>query len=140
MRLLTLFLFFWVLSVPARGAEWVDPFVNPIKLQEKKLEKLKKLKEQLAKEKKEVHLFRPAIPKPLDQLSIQGVISGKNGYILVVLDPETGETYMLKAGDAISPAEKIVKITPEKIVIVRFVYKNGKLRKVYRTVKVNLEG
>ncbi len=140
MRLLTLFLLFWFFSVSALGAEWVDPFVNPIKLREKRLEKLRKLKEQLAREKKEVRLFRPAIPKPLDQLSIQGVISGKNGYILVVLDPETGETYMLKAGDAVSLAEKIVKITPEKVVIVRFVYKNGKLRKVYRTVKVNLEG
>lgn len=120
----------------------VDPFVNPIKVKEEKLKKLKELKEKLNREagKKVVKLFKSVLPKPLDELSIQGVISSGNRYVLVVLDPETGETYMLKEGDAVSPSEKIVRITPSQVVIARYYYKRGRLIKSYETLNVNLEG
>ncbi len=119
-----------------------DPFINPIKVKEEKLKKLKELKEKLTskEEKRSVRLFKPAIPKPLMELSIQGVISSGKGYLLIVLDPETGETYMLKEGDAVSPSEKIVRITPSKVVVVRYSYRKGKLVKSYETLNVNLEG
>ena len=140
MKLLVIFLTLFLLSFFARGSTLVDPFVNPIKLKEAKLKKLKELEEKLQEEKREVKLFRPAVPRPLEELSIQGVISSGKGYRLVVLDPETGETYILKEGDAISPFEKLVKITPSKLVVVQYFYRGGRLRKTYRTVKVNLEG
>jgi len=122
--------------------KFVDPFVNPIKVKEEKLKKLKELKEKLNREagKKVVKLFKSVLPKPLDELSIQGVISSGNRYVLVVLDPETGETYMLKEGDAVSPSEKIVRITPSQVVIARYYYKRGRLIKSYETLNVNLEG
>ena len=140
MRLPVIFLTVLLLPFSARGFTLVDPFVNPIKLKEAKLKKLKELEEKLREEKREVKLFRPAVPRPLEELSIQGVISSGKGYRLVVLDPETGETYILKEGDAISPSEKLVKITPSKLVVVQYFYRAGRLRKTYRTVKVNLEG
>jgi len=129
-------------SQKVESVKMVDPFINPIKVEEEKLKKLKEQKEKLNKEgkKRTVNLFKPAIPKPLDELSIQGVISSVKGYLLIVLDPETGETYMLKEGDAISPSEKIVKITPTRVVIVRYFYKKGKLFKSYETLNVNSEG
>ena len=122
------------------AATWVDPFINPIKLKEKSLLKLKEQESKIVKKQKVVNMFKPVIPKPFDDLSIQGVIASGNALLLVVYDPATGETYMLKEGDAISPSEKIVRITPSKIVVVKYVYQNNRLRKVYRTVKVNLEG
>lgn len=140
MRLPVIFLTVLLLPFSARGSTLVDPFVNPIKLKEAKLKKLKELEEKLREEKREVRLFKPVIPRPLEDLSIQGIISGGKGYKLVLLDPETGETYILKEGDAISPSEKLVKITPSKLIIVQYLYKNGRLRKIYRTVNVNLEG
>lgn len=129
-------------SQKVESVKMVDPFINPIKVEEEKLKKLKEQKEKLNKEgkKRTVNLFKPAIPKPLDELSIQGVISSVKRYLLIVLDPETGETYMLKEGDAISPSEKIVKITPTRVVIVRYFYKKGKLFKSYETLNVNSEG
>ena len=129
-------------SQKVESVKMVDPFINPIKVEEEKLKKLKEQKEKLNKEgkKRTVNLFKPVIPKPLDELSIQGIISSVKGYLLIVLDPETGETYMLKEGDAISPSEKIVKITPTRVVIVRYFYKKGKLFKSYETLNVNSEG
>ncbi len=129
-------------SQKVESIRMVDPFINPIKVEEEKLKKLKEQREKLSKEGKKhvVNLFKPAIPKPLDDLSIQGVISSAKGYLLIVLDPETGETYMLREGDAVSPSEKIVKITPKKVVIVRYFYKRGKLLKSYETLNVNSEG
>lgn len=129
-------------SQKVESIRMVDPFINPIKVEEEKLKKLKEQREKLSKEgkKRVVNLFKPAIPKPLDDLSIQGVISSAKGYLLIVLDPETGETYMLREGDAVSPSEKIVKITPKKVVIVRYFYKRDKLLKSYETLNVNSEG
>jgi len=128
------------LSQEVGRTEFVDPFINPIKLKEEKLRKLKELKQKLNKQKQVVKLFKPVIPKPLTELSIQGVLNAGKGYLLIVLDPETGETYMLKEGDAVSPSEKIVKITPSKVIIARYLYKRGKLVKSYETLNVNLEG
>ena len=122
------------------AATWADPFINPIKLKEKSLLKLKEQRGKVIKKQKVVNMFKSVIPKPLGDLSIQGVIASGNAFFLVVYDPETGETYMLKEGDAISPSEKIVRITPSEIVVVKYVYQDNKLGKVYKTVKVNPEG
>lgn len=147
MRLLIFLLLILMLSSSSYSQEtgetkFVDPFINPIKLKEEKLKKLEELKGKLNKGNKNnlVRLFKPAISKPLTELSIQGVLSGGKGYLLVVLDPETGETYMLREGDAVSPSEKIVRITPSKVVIARYFYRKGKLVKSYETLNVNLEG
>lgn len=144
MRPLSVFLLFLVITTNSYAIEekFIDPFVNPIKAKEEKLKKLKDLKRELGKEsgKNSVKLFKAVIPRPLNELSIQGVISSDDRYILVVLDPETGETYMLKEGDAVSPSEKIVRITPSQVVIARYYYKRGRLIKSYETLNVNLEG
>ena len=142
-----LFLLLLLLFINARSPvfatekKFIDPFTNPIKVEEEKLMKLKinKNSEEESKEKI-AKIFKPILPKPFNKLIIQGVISIDNKYILVVLDPETGETYLLKEGNAISPFEKIVEITPSKIVIARYYYKRGKLFKSYETLNVNLEG
>lgn len=129
-----------LISNLAYAATWVDPFINPIKLKEETVLKLKEQKRKVVRKPKIVNMFKSVIPKPLEDLSIQGVIVSGNTLLLVVYDPETGETYMLKEGDAVSPSEKIVKITPSKVTIVKYVYQNDRLRKIYKTVKVNLEG
>lgn len=129
-------------SASSYAKNWADPFVNPIKIKEERLLKLKEAKSKLnfGKKQKKFNLFKPTVPKPLDELSIQGVLGLKGKYLLVVSDPETGETFILKEGDAVSPSEKIVRIFPDKIVIVRFFYRKGKLNKSYKTLKVNSEG
>lgn len=128
-------------SAFATERKFADPFINPIKVKEEKLKELKiKKNSKEASREKVVRIFKPLLPKPFSELSIQGIISLNGKYILVVLDPETGETYLLKEGDAISPSEKIVKITPSQVVIARYYYKHGKLLKSYKTLNVDSEG
>ncbi len=138
-RFVVLFFTFSMTTSYAQPAGWVDPFVNPIKVQiERKISGEKKKTKFL--DNRVVNLFKPAIPESLENLSIQGVIGVNGRYYLVVYDPETGETFVLKKGDAISASEKITDITPDRVTIVRYIYKAGKLIKKREVLKVNSEG
>jgi len=128
-----------LLLFPLRAYSYFDPFLNPIKLKEEQLKNsIEKSRKKI--EVKGLSLFTPVIPKPLEDLSIQGVVSSGNTRYLVLLDPSTGETFLLREGDAISKNEKIVKITPTEVVIAVFKQKNGKVVKSYRRLKLNREG
>ena len=137
-RFVVLFFMFSAITSYAQSS-WIDPFVNPIKVQMEKKISREKRKVSFPK-KKAVNLFKPVIPESLENLSIQGVIGVNGKYYLVVYDPETGETFVLKKGDAISASEKITDITPNRVTIVRYVYKAGKLTKKSKVLKVNSEG
>jgi len=120
-----------------------DPFVNPIRLKDitishQKLRKQKKLPVIKQEKNKELHLFIPVIHKPFSELSIQGVISSSNGYRLVLLDPSTGETFLLKPGDPISKNEKLIKVTPKEIIIAKFEQKGIKIIRTYERIKLDL--
>jgi Tfp pilus assembly protein PilP len=133
MRLLYLFLLTGIFTNQVFA---VDPFVNPIKLKEERLKTLKKEVVQT----EEASIFSSVILKPLDELSIQGVISSGNSHKLVLEDPSTGEVFILKEGEPISKNEKIVKITPEKVIIAVYKRQGRHLVKSYRILKVNLGG
>lgn len=122
-----------------------DPFVNLVYLKEKeihqrKTESERKLKIVKQLESQELRLFTPVIRKPFNELSIQGVISSSVGYRLVLVDPSTGETFLLKPGDAISENEKLVRITPKAIVIAQFKRKGFKVVKSYRRIRIDSGG
>jgi type II secretory pathway component PulC len=119
---------------------YVDPFVNPVYLKEKQLEKLQEIKKEQKKTPTQVKLFEPKLPKPLRSLSIQGTIESKGKRVLVVIDPETGETFFLREGDPVSPDTKIVKITQNKVILVKFYRLKGKLKKKTLTLNVDTEG
>jgi len=126
---------------PAVAREIVDPFVNPILSRQKVLKAELERKRSLAgaPRSQEVNLFKPKINKPLSKLSIQGVIEENGKYILVLLDPETGQTFFLKEGDPIAPDEKIAKITLDRVVIYRFKKVKGKIVKEKITISVDTE-
>ena len=122
-----------------------DPFVNLVRLKEAEIYR-QKLREQnrltlvKQREKQELRLFTPVIRKPLSELSIQGVISSSHGYRLVLLDPSTGETFLLKPGDPVGKSEKLLKVTPKEVVIVKFKRKGLKIAKSYERIKIDLGG
>ncbi|WP_457680920.1 hypothetical protein [Thermovibrio sp.] len=124
-----------------KGKELVDPFVNPIAIRIKEAEKEVKLKEKLkSQESREVRLFIPKIKVPFDSLSIQGVIKGNGKYLLVLMDPKTGETFFLKEGDAVAPDEKILKITPDEVVLVKYERVKGRVIRKKIILNVDTEG
>ncbi len=114
-------------------SDYIDPFRNPIYEIEKKLESKREKKETITKPK----LFRPKIPVPLEKLSIQGVIKEGNNFTAVLLDPETGETYFLKEGDAVSENEKVAKITPSEITLIEYLKKGKRL--IVRKIALEIE-
>lgn len=59
---------------------------------------------------------------------------------MVLVDPSTGETFLLKPGDAISENEKLVRITPKAIVIAQFKRKGFKVVKSYRRIRIDSGG
>ncbi|WP_456418952.1 hypothetical protein [Thermovibrio sp.] len=128
------------LTVGASAQEMVDPFVNPIAIREKAL----KLKIEMARSREEalqeVRLFKPKLKKTFDRLSIQGVIGSNGKLYLILLDPETGETYFLKEGDPIAPDAKIAKIMANGIVIYRYKRVKGRLVKEKVILNVDTEG
>ncbi len=128
------------LTVGASAQEMIDPFVNPIAIREKAL----KLKIEMARSREEtlqeVRLFKPKLKKPFDRLSIQGVIGSNGKLYLILLDPETGETYFLKEGDPIAPDAKIAKIMANGIVIYRYKRVKGRLVKEKVILNVDTEG
>ncbi len=139
MRKFYFFLLAFCFSVSMVEAGTVDPFVFPFFLKEfpdKKKEK--------KFEVKEVLLFKPVIPYPLSEMIIDGIVGRdqKNGleYYLVVTEKETGRVFVLKEGDAVSPNEKIVKITPGFVRIEQYVKVNGKISKKTVVLKVDSEG
>jgi len=134
------------LGAQARG-ELADPFVNKLKVKEelwkKQLETLQALKAKKAATKRveKPHLFRPVIPKPLEALKIEGIAGSGGTLFLVVSDPETGETYLLKEGDPIAPNEKIALIDANRgiVLIDQYMLVDGNLIKKQRFIKVNKE-
>jgi len=124
----------------APAQELVDPFVNPIELKEKLLEKALEAKKKAKPLPEKVSLFRPKIPKPITEMKIEGLISAQGRLMLVVVDPQTGETYFLKEGDPVAPDAKIAKITPERVVIYRYKRAGGKLVKETVILNVDTEG
>ena len=142
MRSLILIVFILLIcSCPARAL--IDPFVNQleekVKVLRKQAEKAKKneMKKEVIKEAK---LFTPKIPKPLNQLKVQGIISQDGKYYLVLLDPETGETYLIAPGDPVAPDTKVAEISMDRVVLHKFFYKNNKLVREIITLKVDTEG
>ena len=132
---------FTVFYTSVQAAELVDPFVNPLQVKEEKLLRLKEReeKQRIGEKRRRNDFFKPVINKPFEKFSIQGVIEAKGKKFLVLYDPETGETILLKEGDAISSSEKIYKLSSEKVVLVKYFYKNGKIEKAYKTLNVNVE-
>ncbi|WP_456456649.1 pilus assembly protein PilP [Thermovibrio sp.] len=115
------------------GSSYIDPFRNPIYELQKRLEAKKEVQETVIKP----NLFKPKIPVPFERLSIQGVIKKGNKFILVLLDPETGETYFLKEGDAVSKNEKIAKITTSQVILTEYLKKGKRL--IVRKIALEIE-
>jgi len=124
----------------ALAQELVDPFVNPVKIKEKLLERMLEAKKKVKPIPEKVSLFRPKIPKPLTEMKIEGLISAQGRLILVVADPQTGETYFLKEGDPVAPDAKIAKIAPDRVIIYRYKRIKGKLVKETVILNVDTEG
>jgi len=134
-------------TAQATTQELVDPFVNPVKIKIKRAEEEMKLKEKLIKAKvalatlpEKVKLFKPKIPKPLNEMKIEGVIGTGNKLLLVVVDPGTGETYLLKEGDPVAPDEKIARITFNRVVVYRYKRIAGRIVKETVILNVDTEG
>jgi len=127
------------LTATATGKEMIDPFINPILTKEQILIENKD-KETLKEIPKEINLFKPKIDVPFSKLSIQGVIKKDGKRYLVLLDPETGETFILTEGDPISPNEKIAKITNGSITVFKYRKFKGKLIKEEIKLNVDTEG
>ena len=123
----------WSISASASS---FDPFINPIKKLELEKKKQKAL-EVLEQKQLTSHipkLFKPAIKKPFLEYTIEGTImlpSGKT--VLVLSDPSTGETILLKEGDAIAVNAKVAKILPTKIVVYEYEKKGRRLIKKVKT-------
>jgi len=124
------------LTATATGKEMIDPFINPILTKEQILIENKD-KETLKEIPKEINLFKPKIDVSFSKLNIQGVIKKDGKHYLVLLDPETGETFILTEGDPISPNEKIVKITNGSITVFKYRKYKGKLIK--EKIKLNVD-
>ena len=134
-----IYIYILLLIFSSKSYSYFDPFLNLIKVKEKHLrENFERNRREIAV--KGISLFTPIIFKPLEELSVQGVVSSGNYNYLVLLDPSTGETFLLKEGDAISKNEKIVKITPNEVVIAVFKQKDGKIIKSYKKIILNKEG
>ena len=103
------------LTLTANGEEMIDPFLNPILVKEQALIKAKKNKRKVLKK---VKLFKPRINVPFNKLNIQGIIGNNGKHYLVLLNPETRETFLLTEGEPITPDEKIEKITNDSVVII----------------------
>jgi len=129
-----------LLTAEATAQELVDPFINPIEIKEKLLEKALEAKKKVKPLPEKVNLFKPKIPKPLTEMKIEGLINANGRLLLVVVDPQTEETYLLKEGDPIAPDAKIAKITPDKVIIYRYKKIKGKLVKETVILNVDMEG
>ncbi|SMP04603.1 hypothetical protein SAMN06265339_0239 [Desulfurobacterium pacificum] len=133
----------FILASQSSFAYKKDPFLNPINLiiKKKLAEKAYLNKKKLNLKPSKVKLFKPVIPVPLDSLVIEGVIGvGNDNYQLVTTDPNTGRTFIIKPGDPIAPDAKVVKITPNKVYIVKYSKVGKKLVKKTLVLKVNTEG
>jgi len=136
------------LTASAGAQELADPFVNQLKLKEKASGVKKRPsftgfsipKSKSKRKNKKVKLFSSKLPQPLELLKIDGVIEAGGVRLLVVTDPETGQTFFLKEGDAVSESEKIGEILPDRVVIYRYKNLNGHLKKEVVTLKVDMEG
>ena len=120
-----------------------DPFLNPINLIIKRrlAEKEYLSKHKLKLKPSKVRLFKPVIPVPFNALAIEGVIGiGNDHYRLVLTDPNTGRTFIVKEGDPIAPDAKIIKITPDRVFIVKYSKLGRRLIKKTLVLKVNTEG
>jgi len=141
---------FLLLLLTAGAQAQHDPFYNPIKntvrerLEWLKLEEQKKLQEQKQKvvlnKPVNVNIFKPVIPDTLDKYTIEGVVGEESSYYLVVTDPDTGRTFVLKEGDAVAPDMVISKITLDSVIFLKYVMDSGKLKKETVVLKVNTEG
>jgi hypothetical protein len=87
-----------------------------------------------------VNIFKPVIPDTLDKYTIEGVVGEESSYYLVVTDPDTGRTFVLKEGDAVAPDMVISKITLDSVIFLKYVMDGGKLKKETVVLKVNTEG
>ncbi len=125
------------LSLGKEALGMVDPFVNPIVIKEKLLKLKMEREAKVKRTPTKVRLFKPKLKKPFDQLSIQGIIGSNGKLYLVVLDPETGQTYFLKEGDPVAPDEKIAKITPSAIILWKYKRVKGKL--VRKKIVLNVD-
>ncbi len=131
-------------SLPSLASGF-DPFINPIKKLEIERQKQKALEvlkqEQLTSSIP--RMFKPVIKKSFSEYKIEGTMALPSGKtILVLSDPETGETILLKEGDAIAVNAKIVKISPTKVVVYEYEKKGRKIIKKIKTynLKEHSEG
>ena len=120
------------------ASPYSDPFITPITLQEKKL---LKVKQQLSTKEstKSLNLFKPKVPKPLESLKIQGILEADGSKLLVVSDPSTGESFILKEGDPVAPDTKLAKINWDSVELEKYYQKDGKVKRKILVLKVNGE-
>ena len=138
-RVVVLTAFLIVAGSSVAKAELVDPFVNPVKrMIQAALLKAKEESKAKSAKVKTVSLFKPAIPKPFQSMSLQGIIVKDGTPYLVLMDPETGQVFFLKEGDAVSADTKIVSITGNEIILEKYYKYRGALRKKRLKVKVDL--
>jgi len=73
-------------------------------------------------------------------MSIQGIIVIDKVPYIVLMDPKTGQVFLLKEGDAVASDTKIVSISSNEIILEKYFRYKGVLRKKKFKMKVNLEG
>jgi hypothetical protein len=147
-----LLLFFFLFLIGGSYAQGVyDPFQNPIvsavrkRIELKKVESPEKQGQAGAKEEgkvkpQPVNLFKPVIEGSLDKYAVEGIIGTSGRFYLVVTDPKSGRTFVLKEGDAVAPDTVIEKITLKVVTLVKYTSLGGKLSKETLTLKVDTEG
>ncbi|MEO2069474.1 MAG: hypothetical protein ABGX27_08235 [Desulfurobacteriaceae bacterium] len=111
----------------------VDPFVNPYK---KLIELDKNYKK---KEKKDVvekvSIFKTSLNLDPDNIFVEGVIRAASGYKVVVKSWD-GSIYTLSKGTAISPDTKLVRVSFNKVVFIKFFKLNGRMKRKFIVWKV----
>ena len=130
-----------VFNILDARAKIVDPFINPIeKMKQSAFMKKKKGQGKKIKKVSKVNLFKSKIPRPLSSMNIQGIIMINKVPYIVLMDPKTGQVFLLKEGDAVASDTKIVSISGNEIILEKYSRYKGVLRKKKFKMKVNLEG
>jgi hypothetical protein len=137
--------FLLLLSAVAQAQLYHDPFQNPIissvreKVEKKRLEEKRRKEEVKRLKPKPVNMFKPAIKGSFDTYTLEGIMNISGHYYLVVTNPKSGRTYILKEGDAVAPDTVIERITPKAVTLVRYAQVGSALRKESLVLKLNLE-
>ncbi len=134
MKTLSICLLVLLLPLLSYSTEISDPFINP-------LEKIISKEENATAEKngETANLFIPAIDKDFSRLKVEGIIGVRGEKLLVVKDPEEGEIYMLKEGEAVSPDTKIEKIFHDEVILIKYHKEDKEIKKQFIRLKVGEE-